>query len=122
MEIWSHPIVKKENRLQQSRKLRAHQFNKLCWKSHGAFYQQKTDTVPGILERNNIIYQEQSGFISNRRTENHVTNIAQKIENGFQEKEKNIAVWIDMKKSFDKVIQTKAKEKWNNQQYDCIHG
>ena len=55
------------------------------------------------LEKNNIISQEQSGFRHHRSTEDQVAFIAQKIEDGFQDKKHTLTVWIDMEKAFDKV-------------------
>ena len=55
------------------------------------------------LETNNIITPEQAGFRPHRSTEDQVTYISQKIEDGFQAKKHTLAVWIDMAKAFDKV-------------------
>ena len=55
------------------------------------------------LESNNIIAPEQAGFRQHRSTEDQVTYIAQKIEDGFQSQKSTLAVWIDMEKAFDKV-------------------
>ena len=51
----------------------------------------------------NIITQEQAGFRQHRSTEDQVTYIAQKIEDGFQDKQHTLTVWIDMEKAFDRV-------------------
>ena len=56
-----------------------------------------------LLEKNQVLCQEQAGFRSHRSTEDQVTYIAQKIEDGFQDKKSTVAVWIDMEKAFDKV-------------------
>ena len=55
------------------------------------------------LERNQLICQEQAGFRPYYSTEDHVTYIAQYIEDGFQEKKHTLAVWVDLEKAFDKV-------------------
>jgi ribonuclease HI len=55
------------------------------------------------LEKNNIITPEQAGFRQHRSTEDQVTYIAQKIEDGFQDKQHTLTVWIDMEKAYDKV-------------------
>ena len=55
------------------------------------------------LEKNNIIAPEQAGFRQHRSTEDQVAYIAQKIEDGFQDKKHTLTVWIDMEKAFDKV-------------------
>lgn len=55
------------------------------------------------LEKNNIISPEQAGFRQNHSTEDQVTYIAQKIEDGFQDKKHTLTIWIDMEKAFDKV-------------------
>ena len=55
------------------------------------------------LEGRNIYANEQAGFRKNLSTEDQVTYIAQKIEDGFQKKQHTLTVWIDMEKAFDKV-------------------
>ena len=55
------------------------------------------------LETNNLIAKEQAGFRQNRSTEDQAAYFAQKVEDGFQEKQDTLAVWIDMEKAFDKV-------------------
>ena len=55
------------------------------------------------LESKNIYANEQAGFRQNLSTEDQVTYIAQKIEDGFQNKQHTLTVWIDMEKAFDKV-------------------
>ena len=55
------------------------------------------------LEKNNIITPMQAGFRQHHSTEDQVTYIAQKIEDGFQDKQHTLTVWIDMEKAFDKV-------------------
>ena len=55
------------------------------------------------LEKNNIITPEQAGFRQHHSTEDQVAYIAQKIEDGFQDKQHTLTVWIDMEKAFDKV-------------------
>ena len=55
------------------------------------------------LESNNIITPEQAGFRQHHSTEDQVTYIAQKIEDGFQDKRHTLTVWLDMEKAFDKV-------------------
>ncbi|PVD33868.1 hypothetical protein C0Q70_05130 [Pomacea canaliculata] len=55
------------------------------------------------LEKNNILTPEQAGFRQHRSTEDQVAYIAQKIEDGYQDKKHTLTVWIDMEKAFDKV-------------------
>ena len=55
------------------------------------------------LESKNILVKEQAGFRQNMSTEDQVTYIAQKIEDGFQNKQHTLTVWVDMEKAFDKV-------------------
>ena len=55
------------------------------------------------LETNNLIAKEQAGFRQNRSTEDQAAYFAQKVEDGFQEKQGTLAVLIDMEKAFDKV-------------------
>ena len=55
------------------------------------------------LEKNNIITPEQAGFRQHRSTDDRVTYIAQKIEDGFQDKQHTLTVWIDMEKAYDMV-------------------
>ena len=50
------------------------------------------------LEKNNIITPEQADFRQHHSTEDQVTYIAQKIEDGFQDKQHTLTVWIDMEK------------------------
>ena len=45
----------------------------------------------------------QTGFRKNKNTEDQLTYFAQKIENGFQEGKKTVAVFFDMTKAFDTV-------------------
>ena len=52
------------------------------------------------LESNNIITPEQAGFRQHHSTEDQVTYIAQKIEDGFQDKRHTLTVWLDMEKAF----------------------
>ena len=55
------------------------------------------------LEKNNIITPEQADFQQHHSTEDQVTYIAQKIEDGFQDKQHTLTAWIDMEKAYDKV-------------------
>ena len=55
------------------------------------------------LEKNNIITPEQAGFRQHHSTEDQVTYIAQKIEDGSQDKQHTLTVWIDMEKAYDRV-------------------
>jgi ribonuclease HI len=55
------------------------------------------------LEKNGLLNPAQSGFRKNRNTEDQVTLLTQDIENGFQEKMKTLAVFVDLTKAFDKV-------------------
>ena len=53
--------------------------------------------------KNSIITPEQVGFRQHRSTEDQVTYIAQKIDDGFQDKQRSPTVWIDMEKAYGKV-------------------
>ena len=55
------------------------------------------------LENNNIITPEQAGFRQYHSTEDQVTYIAQKIEDGFQDKQHTLTVCTDMEKAYDRV-------------------
>ena len=55
------------------------------------------------LENSHFFASEQAGFRQNRSTEDQVTYIAQKIEDGFQNKQQTVAIWIDLEKAFEKV-------------------
>ena len=55
------------------------------------------------LEKNNIITPEQAGFRQRCSTEDQVTYIAQMIEDGFQDKQNTLTVWIDMENAYDRV-------------------
>ena len=55
------------------------------------------------LEKNNIITPKQAGFQQHRSTEDQVTYIAQKLEDGFQDKQHTLTVWIGMEKAYDRV-------------------
>ena len=55
------------------------------------------------LENSHFFAPEQAGFRQNRSTEDQVTYIAQKIEDGFQNKQQTVAIWIDLEKAFEKV-------------------
>ena len=55
------------------------------------------------LEKNGLLCPSQSGFRKNRSTEDQVTLLTQDIENGFQQKMKTLAVFVDLTKAFDKV-------------------
>ncbi|KAK7102290.1 hypothetical protein V1264_020529 [Littorina saxatilis] len=55
------------------------------------------------LEKNNTFSPEQAGFRQHRSTEDQVTYISQKIEDGYQDKKHTLTIWIDMEKAFDKV-------------------
>ena len=55
------------------------------------------------LEKNNIITSEQAGSQQHRSIEDQVTYIAQKIEDGFQDKQHTLTAWTDMEKAYDKV-------------------
>ena len=63
------------------------------------------------LETNQIITPEQAGFRHNHSTVDQVTYIAQKIEDGFQDQEHTLTVWIDMEKAFDKVWKDGLRQK-----------
>ena len=55
------------------------------------------------LENNGLLMDEQSGFRQCRSTEDQLTYIAQTIEDGFQDKQHSVVVWVDMAKAFDRV-------------------
>ena len=55
------------------------------------------------LEKNGLLSPSQSGFRKNRSTEDQVALLTQDIENGFQQKIKTLAVFVDLTKAFDKV-------------------
>ncbi|XP_070209766.1 uncharacterized protein [Littorina saxatilis] len=55
------------------------------------------------LEKNNTFSPEQAGFRQHRSTEDQVAYIAQKIEDGYQDKKHTLTIWIDMEKAFDKI-------------------
>ena len=55
------------------------------------------------LEKNGLLSPSQSGFWKNRSTEDQVTLLTQDIENGFQQKMKRLAVFVDLTRPFDKV-------------------
>ena len=55
------------------------------------------------LEKNGLLSPSQSGFRKNRSTEDQMTLLTQDIENGFQQKMKTLAVFVDLTKAFDKV-------------------
>ena len=55
------------------------------------------------LEKNQLINPIQSGYRKNRNTEDQVTLLTQEIENGFQQKMKTLAVFVDLTSAFDKV-------------------
>ncbi|KAL8604432.1 hypothetical protein ACOMHN_042261 [Nucella lapillus] len=63
------------------------------------------------LEKNNIINPKQAGFRQHHSTEDQVTYIAQKIEDGFQDKQHTLAVWLDMEKAYDKVWKNGLRRK-----------
>ena len=71
------------------------------------------------LEKNNIITPEQAGFRQHRSTEDQVTYIAQKIEDGFQDKQHTLTVWIDMEKAYDRVWKERLRLKL---QKSCVTG
>ena len=55
------------------------------------------------LEDKKLLAAEQAGFRHHHSTEDQVTYIAQKIEDGFQAKKHTLVVWADMEKAFDRV-------------------
>ena len=54
------------------------------------------------LEKNKIITPEQAGFWQHRSTKYQVTYITQKTEDGFQDKQHTLRVWIDIEKEYHK--------------------
>ena len=55
------------------------------------------------LEKNGLLSPSQSGFRKNRSTKDQVTLLSQDVENGFQQKMKTLAVFVDLTKAFDNV-------------------
>ena len=55
------------------------------------------------LESKEILIEEQAGFRKGRCTEDQITLISQSIEDGFQQKNNTVVVWVDMEKAFDRV-------------------
>ena len=55
------------------------------------------------LETNGLLSPSKSDFRKNRSTEDQVTQLTQDIENGFQQKTKTLAVFVDLTKAFNKV-------------------
>ena len=55
------------------------------------------------LEKNQLITPQQAGFRQHHSTEDQVTYLSQKTEDGFQGKKHTLAVWLDFEKAFDKV-------------------
>ena len=55
------------------------------------------------LESNQYFIPNQAGFRQHHSTEDQVTYLSQKIEDGFQSKKHTVAVWVDLEKAFDKV-------------------
>ena len=62
-----------------------------------------TDVFRTTLKRMVFSSQSQSGFGKNRSTEDQVILLTHDIENGFQQKVKTLAVFVDLTKAFDKV-------------------
>ena len=63
----------------------------------------KTRRLQHHLEKKSLLSPSQSGFRKTRNTEDQVTLLTQFIENGFQQKIKTLAVFVDLTKAFDKV-------------------
>ena len=63
------------------------------------------------LETKELLTPVQAGFRNHHSTEDQVTYIAQKIEDGFQDQKHTLAVWIDMEKAFDKVWKDGLRQK-----------
>ena len=55
------------------------------------------------LEKNGLLIPTQSGYRKNRSTEDQVTLLTQDIEDGFQQKLKTLAIFVDLSRAFDKV-------------------
>ncbi|BFZ13185.1 hypothetical protein BsWGS_16224 [Bradybaena similaris] len=55
------------------------------------------------IESENILVPQQAGFRQCYSTEDQATYLSQEIEDAFQDKKSVLAVWIDLKKAFDKV-------------------
>ena len=52
-----------------------------------------------LLEKDKLLMPEQAGFRQLRSAEDQLAYISQMIEDGFQEKQHTVAVWIDMEKN-----------------------
>ena len=87
------PILKKGKEIKRQNKLQTDQPTKLPRKTNGENGQQKTLKLP----------RSQTGFRRNRNTTDQIVYPAQEIENAFQEKNKVMAVFVDLTKAFDKV-------------------
>ena len=59
--------------------------------------------MKGYLESNHLLADEQAGFRQCYSTEDQATYLSQDIEDAFQDKKQVLAVWIDLRKAFDKV-------------------
>ena len=55
------------------------------------------------LKTNDLLALEEAGFRQFRATEDQTTNLAQEIEDAFQEMKVTRVAWIDLQRSFDKV-------------------
>ena len=69
----------------------------------------------------NTITSDQAGFRQHRSTDDQVTYIAQKIDDGFHDNQNTLRVWIDMEKAYNRVwkdwLLLKLKKKWCNGMY-----
>lgn len=59
--------------------------------------------IVNLLEKHNILYEKQYGFINGRRTEDAMYDLINNINNNLQENKKSLAVFLDLSKAFDSV-------------------
>ena len=55
------------------------------------------------LEKNGLLSPSESGFSKNRSTKDQVTLLTKDIKNGFQQKMRTLAVFVNLTKAFNKV-------------------
>ena len=91
MEIWHNDFFLQERKRQEtSQQLHTNQVT-------GTYHKFKTDGPP----RNQYLFANTEWLQKHRSTEDQL--LAQEIENAFQEKKNNVAVFYDLYKAFDKV-------------------
>ena len=94
------PILKKGKDRHSKDQLTPHQLLSCLGKTMGRMLNRR---LQHHLEANGRLSPSQSGLRKNRSTENQVTLLTHDIENGFQQKMKTLAVFVDLTKAFDKV-------------------